>query len=153
MSVVIQREALTSPVASRLIHALNAELSGLYPEPGATHFRLDPEEVADDRGAFLVAYLAGEPLGCGAVRRLEETSAELKRMYVAPSARGHGIGRALLNQLEHEARRLGARRLLLETGIRQQAALALYRNEGYAVIPAFGEYVDSPTSVCMAKDL
>jgi len=153
VSVVIQHEALTSSVATRLIHALNAELSGLYPEPGATHFRLDPAEVANDRGAFLVAWADGEPLGCGAVRRLEETSAELKRMYVAPLARGRGIGRALLTQLEHEARRLGAKRLLLETGIRQQAALALYRDAGFVVIPAFGEYVDSPTSVCMGKDL
>ena len=153
MSVVIQREALTSSTAAMLIHALNAELSGLYPEPGATHFRLDPEEVAGDRGSFLIAFMDGEPLGCGAVRLLEQGNAELKRMYVPPSARGQGIGRALLTRLEHEARGLGATRLLLETGIRQEAALALYRAAGFEVIPAFGEYIDSPTSVCMAKDL
>lgn len=153
MGLVVRREALSSSMAAMLIHALNAELSGLYPEPGATHFRLDPDEVADGRGAFVVALIDGRPLGCGAVRRLDPGSAELKRMYVAPDARGQGIGRALLTELEHEARRLGARRLVLETGIRQEAALALYRNTGYAVIPAFGEYVDSPTSVCMGKDL
>jgi GNAT superfamily N-acetyltransferase len=153
MDLIVRREPLTSSTAAMLIQALNAELSGLYPEPGATHFRLEPDEVADGRGAFVVALLDGRPLGCGAVRRLDPGAAELKRMYVAPDARGQGIGRALLSELEHEARRLGARRLLLETGIRQEAALALYRKTGFAVIPAFGEYLDSPTSVCMAKDL
>jgi GNAT superfamily N-acetyltransferase len=153
MGVLIQREALTSSVAAGLIHALNAELSGLYPEPGATHFRLGEEEVSEGRGAFLVAYVDGAPLGCGAVRRLDQATAELKRMFVAPGIRGQGVGRALLRALEDEARGLGARRLVLETGIRQRAALALYRKTGFAVIPAFGEYVDSPTSVCMGKDL
>jgi GNAT superfamily N-acetyltransferase len=95
----------------------------------------------------------GAPLGCGAVRRLDQATAELKRMFVAPGIRGQGVGRALLRALEDEARGLGARRLVLETGIRQRAALALYRKTGFAVIPAFGEYVDSPTSVCMGKDL
>jgi putative acetyltransferase len=153
MGWVIQREEITSSRAASLIRELNAELSQLYPEPGATHFRLSPEEVADGRGAFLVACADGMPLGCGAVRQLDQGTGELKRMYVAPPARGQGIGRALLTELEHEARRLGIRRLVLETGIRQEAALALYRQAGFAVIPAFGEYVDSPTSVCLGKDL
>jgi GNAT superfamily N-acetyltransferase len=102
----------------------------------------------------VVAYVGGAPVGCGAVRRLEGGDAELKRMYVDPSRRGRGIGRALLAALEAEARALGARRLVLETGIRQTAALALYRNAGFVEIPAFGEYVASPgTSVCLAKPL
>src|SRR6476661_943511 len=113
MGLVVRREELTSSVAAGLIRELNAELSGLYPEPGATHFRLAPEEVADGRGAFVVAYDDGIPLGCGAVRQLDQATAELKRMYVAPAARGQGIGRALLDQLEQEARRLGIRRLVL----------------------------------------
>jgi GNAT superfamily N-acetyltransferase len=109
--------------------------------------------VGEGRGSFLVAYADGGPIGCGAVRRLDSGTAELKRMYVAPSARGQGIGRALLSALEQEARTLGAVRLVLETGTRQEAALALYRRAGFAVIPAFGEYLDSPTSVCMGKAL
>jgi GNAT superfamily N-acetyltransferase len=153
MGLVVRREDIGSPTAARLIQALNGELSGMYPEPGATHFRLDPDEVAAGRGAFVVAVLDGTPLGCGAVRRVDRDTAELKRMYVAQDTRGQGIGRALLSALEDEARALGARRLVLETGIRQEAALALYRRTGFAVIPAFGEYVDTPTSVCMGKDL
>jgi GNAT superfamily N-acetyltransferase len=153
MRPTVRREELSSAVAQALIGALNAELSQLYPEPGATHFRLDHEEVAEGRGAFLVAWVDGSPLGCGAVRCLDPATAEIKRMYVAPAARGRGIGRAVLAALEREARRLGAQRLVLETGIRQEVALALYQNAGFVVVPPFGEYRSSPTSVCMAKDL
>lgn len=153
MGLIVRREDIRSSIAASLIQSLNAELSRQYPEPGATHFRLDPDEVGEGRGSFLVAYADGGPIGCGAVRRLDSGTAELKRMYVAPSARGQGIGRALLSALEQEARTLGAVRLVLETGTRQEAALALYRRAGFAVIPAFGEYLDSPTSVCMGKAL
>jgi putative acetyltransferase len=150
----IRRENIASPVAEALIRALNAELSRMYPEKGATHLRLDPDEVAEGRGAFLVAYAEGNPVGCGAIRRLDADSAEIKRMYVAPGTRGRGIGRAVLAALEAEARSLGVRRIVLETGTRQTEALALYTKAGFERIPLFGEYIGSPsTSVCMAKDV
>ena len=151
--VTVRRAELTSSVAEALIRALNAELTDLYPEPGATHFRLDADEVAEGRGAFVVASLNGVAIGCGAVRRLDPTTAELKRMYVAPEGRGRGIGRRLLTALEAEARGLGIRQLLLETGPLQVAALALYARSGFVVVPAYGEYVGSPASICMAKSL
>jgi putative acetyltransferase len=153
MTLKIQRESLTSPIARALISALNAELLAIYPEPGATHFQLNPDDVSEGHGAFLVAFLEATPRGCGAVRMLTPATAELKRMYVAPAARGLGVGRALLGALEAEARRLGSARMLLETGVRQAAALALYESAGFARIPAFGEYQTSPTSVCMSKAL
>src|SRR4029077_16192844 len=109
-------------------------------EPGATHFALDPAEVAPGRGAFLVAREDGVPVACGRVRVLDPATAEVKRMYVAPARRGAGIGWRILGALEHEARRIGAARLVLETGIRQDAALALYRRCGFAPIPLYGEY-------------
>ncbi len=149
----VRREEITGLVAARLIRALNADLSARYPEEGANHFRLDPHEVADGRGAFLVAYVKGEPVGCGAIRRLDADTAEIKRMYVEPGARGQGMGRVLLGTLEAEGRGLGVKRLVLETGERQPEALALYSSAGFRRIPAFGEYVGSPLSVCMGKDL
>lgn len=159
----IVAEPLMGQVAQSLIATLNAELSALYPEPGATHFQLDPAQVAPGAGAFLVARRGGEPIGCGALRRLTDADAvaqlgsdvgELKRMFVAREGRGTGIGRALLAQLESEARALGLSRLVLETGMRQHEALALYRRAGYADITAYGEYSLSPgTSVCLAKTL
>ena len=154
---------ITGPVAAALIAALNAELSARYPEPGATHFRLDPDEVAPGHGAFLVVRQGDRPVGCGALRTLRDPAllealgprvGELKRMYVAPEARGRGVGRALLARLEGEARARGLARLVLETGTRQHEALALYRRAGFAEIPPYGEYAaSSGTSVCMAKAL
>lgn len=152
-SVTIERVDILSPVAQDLIRSLNAELSATYPEQGATHFRLDPEEVADGQGAFLVATAVDKPVGCGAVRRIDARTGEIKRMYVAPDERGKGLSRLLLKALEAEARALGLSRLVLETGVRQLAALALYEKAGFSRIEPFGEYVESPLSVCMAKDL
>ena len=162
-SLEITPEALTTPVATALVAALNVELSALYPEPGATHFRLDPAEVAPGSGVFLVANLSGLPVGCGALRHLRDAGlvrelgprvGELKRMYVAPDVRGKGIGRSLLARLEAEARALGLARLVLETGSRQTEALALYRRAGFTEISAYGEYGASPgTSVCLEKVL
>jgi putative acetyltransferase len=153
-TITIARAALTDDASRALIQALNAELSELYPEPGANHFELDPEEVTGGRGAFLVVHRDGVPVGCGALRVLDAERAELKRMYVAPAARGTGLGRRLVDALEAEARALGVRRLVLETGIRQTAAIALYEATGFRPIPLYGDYLRSPdTSVCLGKEL
>jgi GNAT superfamily N-acetyltransferase len=152
--ITVKRASLTDEVSLALIGALNAELAEMYPEPGACHFRLDPDEVAEGRGTFLVASVGGVPTGCGAFRVLDDGSAELKRMYVAPEARGQGLGRRLVAELEASARALGVRRLVLETGVKQAVAIGLYRSAGFESIPPFGEYCLSPdTSVCLAKDL
>jgi putative acetyltransferase len=153
LAVDIRREDLRSAVAQQLILALNAELEARYPEEGANFFRLDAEEVSEGRGGFFVAYLGDEPVGCGAVRRTEPGVAEIKRMYVAPQARGRSVGKQMVQTLESVARQLGVTRLVLETGPRQPEPIAVYKHSGFVEIPRFGEYVDSNFSVCMAKDL
>ena len=154
MTTTIQSESLDSPVVKQLILALNAELEERYPEEGANHFRLDPEEVAPGRGAFLVAYADGVAAGCGAVRVNEPGVAEIKRMYVLPAHRGRGIAGRILAQLEARARGLGVRQLVLETGARQPESIAVYRRAGFEEIALFGEYLNSPlTSLCMGKQL
>jgi len=152
-SFEIRREPITSASAQDLIRALNSELSERYPEQGANHFRLDPDEVSEGRGVFLVLYETGVPIACGALRRLEPVTAEIKRMYVIPAARGRGVAWRILSALEAEARRLGAVRLVLETGERQSEAVALYKRAGFVQVPRFGEYEGSPLSLCMGKDL
>jgi putative acetyltransferase len=154
--IEVRKEEFPSPLSERLIHSLNQELDERYPEEGQNHFELDANEVSEGQGAFLVAYVAGHPVGCGAVRRIAPTVAEIKRMYVATGARNHGVGRQILNELEAIARQLGVARLVLETGVRQPEALALYTRLGFVRIPLFGEYVHTPhpeLTVCMAKDL
>ncbi len=153
-TVDIRRGSLASPDAVGLITALNIELTATFPEPGATHFSLSSAQVADGDGAFLIAYVNGVAVGCGAIRCLDGSTAELKRMFVAPSVRGKGIGRSLVMALEQEARTLGVSRVVLETGTRLDRAVALYEGMGYARIPLFGEYLASPeTSLCFGKTL
>ncbi len=149
----LRREDLLGAISQSLIQALNAELEARYPEDGANFFRLDAEEVAEGRGGFFVAYLDDQPVGCGAVRLIEPGIAEIKRMYVAPSVRGQGIGGRIVAALEAEAIRLHAHRILLETGPRQPEAIAMYQRAGFAEIPLYGEYIGSKFSVCMAKNI
>ena len=152
--LTIARAELTADASRVLIGALNAELSAMYPEPGANHFGLKPAQVSGQSGVFLIVSHNGTPVGCGAVRLIDADTGELKRMYMSPAMRGKGLGRRLVAALEAEARALGAKRLVLETGIRQTAALALYRATGFQPIPLYGEYLASPgTSVCFGKEL
>jgi len=153
-TIAIARADLASPVSLALIAELNAELAAMYPEAGATHFSLESNQVSAGRGAFLVMHRNGSPVGCGALRLIDDETAELKRMYIVPTARSLGLGRRLVDALEAEARTLGVRRLVLETGVRQLAALALYRAVGFSSIPLYGEYCLSPdTSVCLGKNI
>jgi putative acetyltransferase len=145
--------ALDDPDARALVASLNQELAAIYPEDGSTHFRLDPEEVSPGRGIFLVGREEGRAVACGAARLIAPGIAEVKRMYTVPAARGRGHAGRLLAELERYAAALGAREVRLETGVRQAEALRVYERAGYHRIPAWGEYVDSPLSVCLGKPL
>ncbi len=149
---MISPEPLASEVAQRLIAELDAELSSIYP-PEANFFELAEEEVGEGRGVFLVARAGGAPVGCGALRCIDSTTAEVKRMYVRKAGRGKGAALAILAELESRARAFGVSRVLLETGSRQPEALGLYARAGYARVPLFGRYVGAPFSVCFGKDL
>jgi putative acetyltransferase len=93
---------------------------------------------------------AGAAIGCGAIV-IEPQYGELKRMYVVPTYRGNGIGRAVLQRLETEAATRGCSLLMLETGPLQPEALALYQRAGYTQRGPFGAYTDDPNSVYMQK--
>lgn len=114
---------------------------------------LDPAEVAGDGCVFLIARLEGEPVGCGALRRVEPEVAEVKRVYVTPGARGRRIAGRILAELERQAREMGFTTLRLETGTPQPEAIRLYEREGYHRIPSFGKYADDPRTVCFEKKL
>jgi DNA-binding MarR family transcriptional regulator/GNAT superfamily N-acetyltransferase len=109
---------------------------GFDPSVGATAL---PHEVRAPAGEFFVAYLHGEPIGCGAVKHHADAPAEIKRMWIAPSARGLGLGRRLLERLESCARAGGARVAHIETSAVLSEALALYRSAGWVDVPAFNE--------------
>ena len=152
--LLVSRTTLDDSATVDLVLRLNDELSALYPEPGANHFTLDPKSVLPPNGVMVRADLDGAPVGCGAIRVVDATRAEVKRMYVDPSTRGLKVGAAVLDRLEAEARGLGMSELVLETGTRQLAAIGLYEKAGYERIPLWGEYRRSPdTSICYGRTL
>jgi GNAT superfamily N-acetyltransferase len=104
------------------------------PNVGAT---AKPHEVRPPAGEFFVAYLRGEPIGCGAVKHHPDEPAEIKRMWIAPSARGLGLGRRLLQRLEECARAGGAAKARIETNSDLAEALSLYVSEGWREVSAF----------------
>jgi GNAT superfamily N-acetyltransferase len=132
----------TSPDAQRCLRAYVTELNrrapqrGFDPSKGAT---AEPHEVRPPRGAFVVAYRRGEPVGCGAVKHQPHEVTDIKRMWVAESARGLGLGRRLLEHLERLAREHGSREAHLETSDVLPEAIALYRSAGYVEVPPFND--------------
>lgn len=97
----------------------------------------EPGELTPPAGLLLVAYLRQEPVGCGALKFHAGAPAEVKRMWVAPKARGLGLGRRLLAELERHAREAGVSVLRLETNRALTEAIALYRASGYQEVEAF----------------
>jgi GNAT superfamily N-acetyltransferase len=136
-----------------MLGKLDAELARIYPEDGANFLLLPAADVAPGRGTFLVATADDDVVGCGGMRVVDPTTAEIKRMYVEPGRRRQGIGEALLVALEQEAVRLGARRTVLETGTREARTIAFYERSGYRTIPNFGDYAGAELSRCMAKEV
>jgi DNA-binding MarR family transcriptional regulator len=103
----------------------------------ATSISAAPAELTEPAGLLLVARLRGEPIGCGALKLHGAEPAEVKRMWVAREARGLGVGRRILEELERHARERGVRVVQLETNGTLREAAALYRSSGYAEVPAF----------------
>ncbi|HEX5407363.1 MAG TPA: GNAT family N-acetyltransferase [Pseudonocardiaceae bacterium] len=147
-----------NPDARTLIEAVQQEYVLRY--GGRDSTPIDVADFAPPRGLFVVGYLDGVAVACGGWRAhgsadpgFADGDAEVKRMYVTPSARGTGCARALLAELERTAVEAGRLRIVLETGVQQPEAIALYTSSGYAAIPAFGIYRDAPGCRCFGKSL
>ena len=129
------------PDARHCVRAYVAELnrrsdSGYDPSKGVS---AEPHELRPPAGVFLVASLHREPVACGAVKHHADAASEIKRMWVAESVRGLGLGRRLLARLETEAIRSGATAARLETNGALTEAIGLYRGAGYREVPAFND--------------
>jgi GNAT superfamily N-acetyltransferase len=137
--------------ALALLRQAALEARALYPELHRPDAPWPANSPTPARGIYLIGYLEGEPVACGALRPLDDTVAEVRRIYVAKHARRKGYSRAILLALEAAAFRFGYEYMRLETGNRQRPAMALYESYGYRRIEPFGEYVGDPTSVCYEK--
>ncbi len=150
--VLIARAGPREPAALALIAQSDAYLAALYP-PESNHL-LDPEALSRPEVRFFLARRGGETVASGAyVLARDGRSAEIKRMFVAPAARGLGIGRRMLRHIEASAAEEGITLLQLETGISQPEAIGLYRAEGYVERGPFGSYAPDPFSLFMEKAL
>jgi GNAT superfamily N-acetyltransferase len=154
----IVRVPITHPDALRLVEDVQAEYVVRY--GGRDDTPLDETAFEPPYGMFFVAYRAGLPVATGAWRLRDDVlvfgtreTAEVKRMYVAPAARGLGVARRMLTHLEDSAAGAGARVMILETGAAQPEAMALYESSGYVRIENFGYYQDSPENRCYGKPL
>ena len=112
-----------------------------------------PEYFQPPDGTFLVAFEDGEAIACGGVGRLDETTGELRRMYVLPAHRGKGSGGQSSRARERRTRSSATRRMRLETGNEAPEAISLYTSSGYEPIPCWGPFAADPKSRCFEKPL
>ena len=151
MPTVITAEHPASADATALIAELDAHLTPLYPSESRHGFSV--QKLITDAVAFFVIRDDGAPAGCGGIKLFGTEYGEIKRMWVRPSFRGLGYGKAMLDHLAEYARQHGVGVLRLETGIHQHAAIRLYEREGFKRIPPFGNYRNDPVSLCYEKQI
>jgi pimeloyl-ACP methyl ester carboxylesterase/GNAT superfamily N-acetyltransferase len=135
VTVRVREEPFDTPTSAALVADYVAEIRSMYPEwsPNVPP-RMNASDVEPPDGRWVVAYRYGYAMGCAGLKRLDERTAEIKRIYVVPDARGAGVARALISGLETAARGAGYRTIRLDTGAKQPASVALFSSSGYEQI-------------------
>ncbi|HEX2394468.1 MAG TPA: GNAT family N-acetyltransferase [Bacteroidales bacterium] len=131
-----------------LVKLLDADLAI---RDGKDHLFYAQFNKIDNIRHVIIAYEDRTPVGCGAIKELEEKTMEIKRMYVIPEFRNKGIATLVLRELEKWTAELSYSRCVLETGKKQPEAISLYRKNGYTPIPNYGQYIGIDNSVCFEK--
>ena len=144
------RTTSDNPDFRALVQLLDYDLGA---RDGADHAFYAQFNKVDAIKHVVVAYQEEKPVGCGAFKEFSGELVEIKRMYVQPDRRGHGVAAAILAELEQWARELHYKGCVLETGMKQPEAIRLYQKSGYLRIPNYGQYVGVENSVCMQKGL
>ena len=151
--ITIAQEDPESPAARDCLRAYFALLAERIPGITSGHVP-DPDPEADafrpPRGAFLTARASGDVLGCVSLKRHDPTTGEIKRLWIAPAARGHGLARRLMTVIEDEARTLGFTSLVLDTNAALTEAIALYQSSGWSET---APYTGFPATHWFAKPL
>jgi putative acetyltransferase len=146
-------ESFDTPDVQALCVAQQAEMLELYEGEADIGPTREAAMFVPPDGIFVVVRDGGRAVACGGIARFDATRGEVKRMYVVPEARGSGLGRRVLDELERHARALGYDALVLETGDRQAAALGLYTSAGFERIPCYPPYDSRELSLCYEKRL
>lgn len=134
--------------ALKMMEELSETLEEITGNSGKSSFNVD--DISDPRAIFVLAYSdEEEPIGCGAIRPIDKSIAEVKRMYAKDKAKG--VGTKILCYLEEQAQKLGYTKLWLETRLVNERAVAFYDRRGYKRIPNYGKYANRPEAVCFEK--
>jgi GNAT superfamily N-acetyltransferase len=146
----IVRTSSDNPDFKELVKLLDAELAE---RDGADHPFYAQYNKIDKIKFAVVAYENGKPVSCGAIKEYSNDTMEIKRMYTLPESRGRGIAVKVLSDLENWTKELSFERCILETGKKQPEAIALYKKNGYKLIPNYGQYAEVENSLCFKKEL
>ena len=133
-----------------LVKLLDADLAERDGDDHAFYHQFNKIDVIKHA---VVIYKNQKPLGCGAIKELDSTTMEVKRMYTSPESRGKGIATRILSELEKWTEELSYEKCVLETGKRQPEAIQLYTKSGYKMIPNYGQYKGIANSICFEKKL
>ena len=151
MSVEIKLEPPHQPEILRLMDMSNAYMASLY--PAESNHMVDIATLEKPNVSFFVARHEGKIVGCCALVEADDGTAEIKRMFVDPDARGLRIGKLMMEALVGRGQQLGISAIRLETGISQPEAIGLYRKAGFLEIEAFPPYKPDPLSMFMELKL
>ena len=146
----IERTNSENPDFGKLVILLDAVLRELDGEDHAFYAQFNKTDFITE---VVVAYEDNKAVGCGAFKKYDGQTVEIKRMYVLPDFRGKKIAQEILSELEKWAAELGFSACILETGYKQSAAIKLYHNCGYHDIANYGQYIGVENSICMKKNL
>jgi putative acetyltransferase len=147
--IKILRTDSSHPDFINLVKLLDAELAE---RDGKDHpFYAQYNKI--DKIKYTVAYENEKPIACGAIKEYSPGTMEIKRMYTLPECRGKGAATKVLIELEKWTAELSYSKCILETGKKQPEAIALYKKNGYKLIPNFGQYAGVENSVCFEKEM
>lgn len=148
--IKLERTNSESENFKHLTRKLDKELKSMY---GNSQDEFDQFNIIENIETVVIAYQNDVPAGCGCFKKMDDTTAELKRMYVDDRYRGLGVGSFILHELETWAAEKKYTSIVLETGTIQSDAIRLYTKKGYSVIPNFDPYIGNVLSICFKKDL
>ncbi|KAA3512189.1 GNAT family N-acetyltransferase [Agrobacterium rosae] len=151
MSVEIKLEHPRQPEIQRLMEMSNAYMASLY--PAESNHMVDLDALEKPNASFFVARNEGTIVGCCALVEAGDGTAEIKRMFVDPEARGLSIGKLMMQAVIARGQGLGLSAIRLETGISQPEAIGLYRKAGFVEIEPFPPYKPDPLSMFMELTL
>lgn len=150
LSFKLKKAAVNSIDVKQLSDELHTDLEYIYGSGRIEDFESENIEML----VFFVAFDDSEnAVASGALKHFNNTTAEIKRMYVKPNFRGRGISKLILRQLEAYAKELNYQRLVLETGLKQPEAMGLYQKFGYKPLKCYGRHADDPDSRCFEKSI